>query len=115
MKGGRIVLPSAYFNENSENNTANYLDGPMPNIGSRSQMLCDNFVGPDNEVLGGEHLKSQNGGRYRKRKSNSRRRQYGGYQTDPEMSTPEMSEEVMNMIQGEPSTSEYVEVSEQDA
>ena len=58
MKGGRIVLPSEYFTgEDSNSHSADNVDGS-----SRNQLNCENFVGPDLHVNGG-----QSGGRRRRK------------------------------------------------
>ena len=63
MKGGRIALPSEYFTgEDSGNYSADNVGGS-----SRNQLNCDNFVGPDLHVNGG-----QSGGR---RNQNQRQNQ----------------------------------------
>ena len=50
MKGGRIALPSEYFTgEQSENYSVNNVGGS-----SRNQLNCENFVGPDLHVNGGQ-------------------------------------------------------------
>ena len=65
MKGGRIALPSEYFTgEQSENYSVNNVGGS-----SRNQLNCENFVGPDLHVNGG-----QTGGRRTSRRGKKQSR-----------------------------------------
>ena len=76
MKGGRIALPQEYFTGEQTNN---YVEGDMPNMGSRNQIGCDNFYGPDNEVVGRDHVGEQSGaGRRRRRRSVKRNNNRNG-------------------------------------
>ena len=64
MKGGRIALPSEYF---STSNTNNYIEQNEYD-GSRLQMGCENFVGPNLQVKG-----RQAGGSSQRRRRTQRR------------------------------------------